>query len=232
MKKIVALLLALAAVLTLCACRKKCDHQWVDASCKAPKTCAKCGATEGEKASHLMKNATCTEPKTCSVCGETEGEMPTGHKWVEATCTMQKHCTACGATEGEAPGHKWVDNGKGSKTCSVCGENDGSGTVSMSYTKYVSVDLSKNRVSLNLTNPDDSTQNMVVQVVLEDKVLAQSEELAPGKGVSRLELSESAKKDLKAGRFEGKLQMAFYDRESHKEALLHTEITVTIEVVN
>ena len=73
---------------------------------------------------------------------------------------------------------------------------------------------------------------MVVQVVLKDKVLAQSEELAPGKGVSRLELSESAKKDLKAGRFEGKLQMTFYDRESHKEALLHTEIAVTIEVVN
>lgn len=40
--------------------------------------------------SHEWKEATCAEPKTCAKCGETEGEA-LGHTWVEATCEEPKH---------------------------------------------------------------------------------------------------------------------------------------------
>ncbi len=50
-----------------------CFHEWQDATCTAPITCAKCGATEGEALPHDWKEATCTEPKTCAICGLTEG---------------------------------------------------------------------------------------------------------------------------------------------------------------
>lgn len=50
-----------------------CFHEWQDATCTAPITCVKCGATEGEVLPHEWKEATCTEPKTCAVCGLTEG---------------------------------------------------------------------------------------------------------------------------------------------------------------
>ena len=33
---------------------------------------------------HEWTKATCTEPKTCTKCGETEGEA-LGHRWKEAT---------------------------------------------------------------------------------------------------------------------------------------------------
>ena len=230
MKKIFMILMALAVLFSLCACKKKCDHEWVDASCKAPKTCAKCGETEGEKTSHLMKNATCTEPKTCSVCGLTEGEMPTGHNWVEATCTSPKYCTACNAAEGEVPGHKWVDNGKGSKTCSVCGMDDGSGTVSMSYTKYVTVDLSDGKAYLNYANPNDSTQDTKVQLVLNDKVLAKSDKLEPGSKLTQMGLETDAAGKLQTGNQEGKLVICFYNRTTGEQSLLNTEIAVTIQV--
>ena len=75
-------------------------HIWKDATCTEPKTCAICGATEGEPAGHKWKEATCTEPKTCTVCGATEG-TPTEHVWIEATLTTPKTCEICGATEGE-----------------------------------------------------------------------------------------------------------------------------------
>ncbi|MCM1267477.1 MAG: hypothetical protein NC302_06190 [Bacteroidales bacterium] len=53
----------------------ECEHEWADATCTAPKTCSKCGATEGEALGHTWVDATFAAPKTCSVCGETEGTV-------------------------------------------------------------------------------------------------------------------------------------------------------------
>ena len=53
-------------------------HEWVEATCTAPKTCKTCGATEGEALGHDWKDATTEAPKTCTRCGATEGEkLPT-----------------------------------------------------------------------------------------------------------------------------------------------------------
>lgn len=76
-----------------------CSHSYKDATCTAPKTCTKCGATEGGTAEHSWSAATCTAPKTCSKCGATEGSA-TGHTWKDATYTNPKTCTVCHATEG------------------------------------------------------------------------------------------------------------------------------------
>ncbi|MBQ6404098.1 MAG: hypothetical protein IJI27_09360 [Oscillospiraceae bacterium] len=122
--------MALMIVFALCACGHQ--HTWAEASCTEPKTCAECGATEGEALGHSWKDASCTEPKTCTVCGATEGEA-LGHSWKDATCTEPKTCAVCGATEGEALGHDvggWevVKQASCSETgleegkCSRCGE--------------------------------------------------------------------------------------------------------------
>lgn len=100
-------------------------HDWVEATCTEPMTCAECGATKGEALGHTWVNATCTEPRTCSVCGETEGE-PNGHEWKEATCTEPRTCSVCGETEGEPNGHRWKEATTAEpKTCSVCGKTEG-----------------------------------------------------------------------------------------------------------
>ena len=100
-------------------------HEWSDATCMEPMTCAECGKTKGESLGHTWVKATCTDPRTCSVCGETEGE-PNGHKWENATCITPKTCRVCGKTEGEPNGHKWEDaTCTEAKTCSVCGETEG-----------------------------------------------------------------------------------------------------------
>lgn len=150
MKKLFALLtiLILAAAL-LCACG--CDHAWEEADCNDPKTCTKCGATEGEELGHdyvdascespktcarcdktrgealghTWEEATCASPKTCAVCGKTEGEA-LSHTWQDATCDTPKTCTKCAATEGEALGHTWQDaTCLAPKTCSVCAATEG-----------------------------------------------------------------------------------------------------------
>lgn len=114
MKKPISILMILSALLlSACACR----HNWCEATCTAPKTCYKCGATEGEAIGHIWEEATCTVPKTCARCGATEGE-PEGHIWKEATCTSPATCTKCGKKTGTASGKHSRRQGK----CDYCGK--------------------------------------------------------------------------------------------------------------
>lgn len=80
-------------------------------------------------------DATCTEPRTCLRCGKTDGE-PLGHDWLEATCTLPKRCSRCSETEGFSIGHMpmdWVDEGidyvsgttRRACYCERCGEQLG-----------------------------------------------------------------------------------------------------------
>lgn len=59
-----------------------CMHQWIDASCKSPRKCSLCDATEGEKLPHTPSDswkikstdyvsAETIKVKTCTTCGET-----------------------------------------------------------------------------------------------------------------------------------------------------------------
>lgn len=181
-KHIFLLLIAVTLLLTGCAC----DHQWTDANCASPKTCAECGetegsplehvwlaatcnapstcrncgATEGEKLSHQWQDATCTEAKTCTVCGETEGEAP-GHSWVAASCLYPAYCQVCGVEEGQALGHTWADNSTETLGyCTTCGKAVEfflrNGTVA-AWTEY---EIAANG---DFVNPITYTENSVIQ---------------------------------------------------------------------
>ena len=65
-----------------------CNHKWADANCGAPKTCTRCGVTEGEKVGeHTWMDATTDAPKTCSVCGETTGKkIETDYRFQTSKC--------------------------------------------------------------------------------------------------------------------------------------------------
>ena len=85
MKKILSILLAACMAVSLAGCCL--NHDWKDATCTEPKTCSKCGETEGDPLGHEWKDATCTEPKTCSRCGATEGQAA-GHKTSNGNYTV------------------------------------------------------------------------------------------------------------------------------------------------
>ena len=119
-RRIILILPLILSVTVLTGCFH--THEWTEATCTEPRTCAGCGETEGEPLGHEWAEATCTEPRTCTRCGETEGE-PLGHDWLDATCTEPRTCTRCGETEGEPLGHdvpglSCTEGG----TCERCGE--------------------------------------------------------------------------------------------------------------
>ncbi len=124
MKKAIALILCLAALLTVLAgCG--CEHEWKSAKCETPKTCRLCGETEGEALGHDWEDATCLEPKICRECDEEKGE-PLGHDWVEATCELPKHCQTCNEIEGVVLEHEWQEaTTEAPKTCVLCQKTEG-----------------------------------------------------------------------------------------------------------
>ena len=129
MKKVLSLIAILCmALVFFAACdnpqqsttNKPCEHNWVDATCEAPKTCSVCGATEGAALGHnpievFGQAPTCTEPGQtnfvyCDVCDKNLSEAkeiaPLGHT-EETVAGTAATCTEAGKTDG--------------KKCSVCG---------------------------------------------------------------------------------------------------------------
>ena len=78
MRQLGCAILCLALILCLSGCA--CKHEWAEATCMEPKTCTKCGETEGDPLEHTPGEWVQDEPdyvtglvwlrQYCSVCGK------------------------------------------------------------------------------------------------------------------------------------------------------------------
>ena len=107
---------------------------------------------------------------------------------------------------------------------------EGGGSVSITYSRDVAVDLGDRRAALHFANPGKSNLDMVVQIVIRDNVIVQSGTLKPGKQVDSLELLDGAEEQLTAGTYEGAFNVLYYDPESGEKAVVNTEIPIQITV--
>jgi len=108
---------------------------------------------------------------------------------------------------------------------------EGGGSVSLTYSNKVTIDLSDKAAALYFANPGKSNQDMVIQITIQDTVIVQSGTLTPGQQVKLLDLLEGAEKQLSAGGYEGKFVVLYYDQTSGEKAMVNTEIPITINVV-
>ncbi len=109
--------------------------------------------------------------------------------------------------------------------------DEGGGAVSLSYGSNVSIILSNKTAALMFANPGKSTQDIVLQVVIQDNILVQSGRITPGYQVTTLDLLRGAADKLSVGEYDGKLVVLYYDRETREKAMVNTEIPVKISVV-
>lgn len=124
MKKLLAIILTLVVILSLCACGH--THEFGEWTIVKKATCletgsknrtCECGEIETEEISisdhnfnetATIKAVTCEEDgeseMTCTVCGLVENKIipAAGHNFEPATNYKPSTCTACGATQGEA----------------------------------------------------------------------------------------------------------------------------------
>ena len=106
----------------------------------------------------------------------------------------------------------------------------GSGSVSLTYSSQVDIDLKEVKATLLFANPGKSDQDMVLQLVIRDTVILQSGRLTPGKQVTELTLAEDAAQILLPGGYEGEFLVSFYDPDSGEKAIVNTRIPVTVTV--
>lgn len=106
----------------------------------------------------------------------------------------------------------------------------GGGSVSLTYSREVSIDLSEEKASLVFANPGKSNQDMVPQILVQDEVILQSGTLKPGNQVTTLELLDGAARQLTAGGYKGKFVVFYYDQSTGEKAVVNTEIPISITV--
>lgn len=106
----------------------------------------------------------------------------------------------------------------------------GSGSVSLTYSDKVDIDLGRRKASLIFANPGKSNQDMVLQILIRDEVILQSGRLTPGNQIMELDLTEAAAKMLVPGGYEGEFAVAYYDPGSGEKAIVNTRIPVSVTV--
>ena len=108
---------------------------------------------------------------------------------------------------------------------------EGGGSVSLTYSNKVTIDLSDKAAALYFANPGKSNQDMVIQIAIQDTIILQSGTLSPGNQVKLLNLLEGAEDMLQPGGYEGKFIVLYYDQTSGEKSMVNTEIPITINVV-
>lgn len=109
---------------------------------------------------------------------------------------------------------------------------EGGGSVSLVYSREVSISLSNESAELLFMNPGKSNQDMILQIVIQDVVVAQSGILKAGNQITELELMSEVVGKLSDGIYEGNFNVLYYDPETGEKAIVNTEIPVTITVTN
>ena len=106
----------------------------------------------------------------------------------------------------------------------------GGGAVGMIYSNEVEIDLSDKKVSLLFANPNRSTHNVSIQLVVQGNVLAESGLLTPAKRITTLDLKEGI--NIPAGVYatNAKIVVRFYDPETNECSIVNSEIVVTVTV--
>lgn len=107
---------------------------------------------------------------------------------------------------------------------------EGGGAVILDFNDELIIDLSDKVARLNFANPGQSTQDMMLQIVIQDIVVAQSGRILPGYEISRLDLLPDVDKMLSEGTYKGKFVINYYDPETNERAMVNSEASVTIQV--
>lgn len=106
----------------------------------------------------------------------------------------------------------------------------GGGSVTLRYQATAEIDLAAGSVSLVFVDPPSSDQGMVIQLLIQGEVLAESGLLPPGSALYALELLPGAAERLQPGDYDGSFLVSYYDPESGQRSALQTEAKITVTV--
>jgi hypothetical protein len=111
---------------------------------------------------------------------------------------------------------------------------EGGGAVGLVYSDKVTIDLSDKKATFRFDNPSRSTNNMELQLLIQDIVVMKSGTLTPGKRLTSLDLDDAVLAQLAPGVYgstsNAKFRVYFYDPVTNERAVVNSEIAVTVTV--
>lgn len=110
----------------------------------------------------------------------------------------------------------------------------GGGAISLQYEDQVTIDLAAKKAYLNYSNPNKSTQNVMLEIVIQDQTVAQSALIEPGYKVTELPLVSGAESILSDGVYNQNavFRISSYDPDSGEKAMVATQAEITVTVQN
>ena len=109
----------------------------------------------------------------------------------------------------------------------------GGGAIRLWYSQSVRINLSQKTAYLFYANPGISTQNVVLQIVIKDRVVAQSGLIKPGYQLAKMYLLDGSEKMLKEGIYaQAVLRLHCYDPITAEKAMVNTDANITVTVTN
>lgn len=106
----------------------------------------------------------------------------------------------------------------------------GCGSVSLTYSNQVDIQLANQKATLLFANPGRSNQNVMVELVIQDQTILKSGTIVPGNQVTELELAHEVATMLMPGGYDGVFLIHFYDPVSGEKSIVTTEIPVFVLV--
>ena len=107
---------------------------------------------------------------------------------------------------------------------------EGGGAVSIQLQDTVTIDLSDKIAYLSFANPNRSTQDMMIQLVIQDEIIAQSGRIRPGYRLPQVNLLDGAERKLTEGVYKGSIKIFYYDPVENERAMIDTTVPVTVTV--
>lgn len=110
----------------------------------------------------------------------------------------------------------------------------GGGAISVQYADQVTISLSEKKAYLNYSNPNKSTQNTVLEIVIRDQTVAKSALIEPGYQITELPLADGAEKLLSEGVYneDAVFKILSYNPETGEKAMVDTKAEITVIVQN
>lgn len=119
---------------------------------------------------------------------------------------------------------------QGEETAPKMEASEGGGGAVIIFTTEVTVHKSTGIIEFMYQNPGRSLAAVVLQLEIDDVVIAQSGSIQPGYALTTMDLFEGI--NLQEGGYHGLLRVSFYDTETNEKSVMDTEIQANITVVS
>ena len=108
----------------------------------------------------------------------------------------------------------------------------GGGGIGIQYAQQVEIDLSDKTAYIQYANPSRSTQNVMLQIVIKGKIVAQSGIVKPGYQIDRVALLDGMEDILLEGVYtDAVFKFLSYDPVTAEKAMVDSEGKITVNVM-